>query len=63
MAIIFKPKTRVKKLQYGGSVPVYSDFDYTDAKQAVYNPMSLLKKYGADSSKPAATKAASPSST
>ena len=61
MAIIFKPKTRVKKLQYGGSVPVYSDFDYTDAKQAVYNPMSLLKKYGADSSKPAATKAASPS--
>ena len=42
---------------------MYSDFDYTDAKQAVYNPMSLLKKYGADSSKPAAPKAASPSLT
>ena len=46
MAIIFKPKTRVKKLQYGGSVPVYADFTPSDATQQVYNPIGLLKKYG-----------------
>jgi len=60
MAIIFKPKTRVKKLQYGGSVPVYSDFDYTDAKQQVYNPVSLLKKYGSDTPKAASKSASAP---
>lgn len=60
MAIIFKPKTRVKKLQYGGSVPVYADFTPSDASQQVYNPISLLKKYGSDTPKAASpAKAAS----
>ena len=53
MAIIFKPKTRVKKLQYGGSVPVYADFTPSDATQQVYNPIGLLKKYGSNTPKSA----------
>lgn len=51
MPLLHKKKV-IKKLQAGGTVPLYTSYSYKDASQPAWNPAQLLSRY----SKPAAAK-------